>query len=234
MLKQERYFYVVFIAIFASAIALRISIFGLEGLLTHQTISFGKSIDGFFVELASDYHSLIHIVNPYIIILAVAVVAQVTATSICAYIYFLYPDLRSNDTRQNLQGKALVEWYTSRGISPFVPMVLPIIRISVFVAVMMLFIRPLAQAITMAPSVLETLGIMSLYFAAIIPYVLTSETIFWRDSTVIIHILIGMLCVLFMPFTYLIYFTVVALCQTVKVLVNLLSEAHYETNSTKT
>lgn len=233
MLKQERYFYMLFAAIFALGVALRISIFGLDGLLTHQTVSFGKAIDVFFVELASDYHSLIRIVNPYYIIVAVAVIAQITATSICSYIYFLYPDLKHHERRENLQGKSLIEWYTSRGISPFVPMVLPIIRIALFVAAMMLFIRPLSQAIPMTPSVIETLAIMSLYFAAIIPYVLTSESVFWKDSTVLIHILIGMMCVLFAPFTYLIYFTAVALCQTVKVLFNLLSEAQYETNTTK-
>ena len=231
MIKQESYFYFFLVVILALAVSIRVSIFGVEGLLNSQSFSLGPYLDLFFLELANDYSSLIKVANPYIVIATVAVLAQMFVASLSSYLYFLYPQLRDLKYKEHLQGKELAQWYKENHINIFYPMTLPFIRIAVLIGTIVTFIRPLSEQIELIPAIGEYVIVASLYSAAIVPHLLTSETVFWKDITVLLHVFVGVVCLLFAPYVILLYFTANAICQALRVLATQFMEKNDEENS---
>ncbi|MGY0314396.1 hypothetical protein ACV4QK_21220 (plasmid) [Alteromonas macleodii] len=231
MIKQERYFYLFLFSILAVGVLARVSIFGIEGLLQSQHFSLGHYLDAFFLNLANDYSALIEIANPYILTGVIAFLAQSFVTSISAYLYYFYPQLRNNKSKEHLKGRQLLQWYKENSVNIFFPIVLPFIRIAVLIGTILIFIKPLSQEVILHPSTAEFLIVAFLFSASIIPHLLISETVFWKDSTVLIHVLLGIICLLFAPYIVLIYFTANALYQAFKVLITQSMDKYDETNT---
>lgn len=231
MTKQERYFYFFLIVILTLAVSIRVSIFGVEGLLNSQTFSLGSYLDLFFLDLANDYLSLVKIANPYIVIAIVSVLAQMFVASLSSYLYFLYPQLRDVKSKEHLQGKELAQWYKEHQINLLYPMTLPFIRIAVLIGTIVTFIQPLSEQIQLIPAMGEYVVVASFYSAAIVPHLLTSKTVFWKDLTVLLHVFVGAVCLLFVPHVILLYFTANAICQAFRVLATQFMEKNDEENS---
>ena len=231
MIKQERYFYFFLVVILSLAVSIRVSIFGVEGLLNSQPFSLGPYLDNFFRVLANDYSALVKFANPYIVIAVIAVITQAFVASLSTYLYFLYPQLRDLKTREHLQGKELAQWYKEHKINIFYPMTLPFIRIAVLIGTIATFIRPLSEQVELIPTIGEYVMVASLYSAAIIPYLLTTGTVFWKDITVLLHVFVGVVCLLFAPYVILLYFTANAICQALRVMVTKFMEKNNEENA---
>lgn len=233
-MKREVNFYVILAVIFACALILRGAIFGVDGLFVEQGPSLGSYIDAGIVALKEDYLSFTLLVNPYAVIIVVAVLAQAFVMSLSACLAFIYPDLRDIHSRAHLQGHALIEWYKEHGINPLVVMVTPMFRIAVLIAVMLVFIRPMTNAIPFQHGIAEYLVLSLVYFPAVIPHLLMSKIPLWQDSNIIAHLLVGVICLLVAPFPVFIYFTCAALCQTGKVVALHVMETAHEANTKTT
>lgn len=233
-MKRESQFYWVIAGLFLFGLALRSAIFGFDGLFIEREMSFGSLIDGAIIALEADYMAFVHMVNPYAVIVVIALLTQAFVMSLSACLAFLYPDLRDIHSRAHLHGQALIEWHREHGINPLVVMVSPMFRVAVLIAVMMVFIRPLDAVVELAPSTTEYCILILLYFPAILPQVLISKIPIWQDSSVITHLLVGGFCLLVVPYAVFVYFTTAALCHMVKVLALHIMEPAHEANSQTT
>ena len=229
-MKRELHFYLAMACIFILALFIRATIFGLNGMFVSQGASLGMNIDSSIIALSNEYLFFAQLVNPYGVVIVIALLTQAFVMSISACLAFIYPDLRDIHSRAHLQGQELMSWYKKHDINPLVIMITPMFRIAILIAVMMVFIRPLGDVNDFLPSATEYVIFMFLYFSAILPHIFLSNTPIWNDSAVIVHIIVGVFCLIFVPYAVFVYFTVAALFQTGKVIALHLMESSHEAN----
>ncbi len=230
-MKRELHFYLIMGAIFIFTLFARAMNFGIEGLFVEQPVSFGSFLDTGFADTKAHYMWFSHLVNPYGLIISVAVLSQAFVMSLSACLVYLYPALRDVQSRAHLQGQDLVKWYKDHGVNPLVIMITPFIRLAVLIAVMLVFIRPMSSDIEFPYGVTELFVLSALYFPAVIPHLLVSKLPFWEDTNFIVHLLVGVICLFVAPYPVFVYFTCTAVFHAGKVVAIHLMEFTHEEKS---
>ena len=232
-MRKESVFYTALFVIIIMGFCLRYAIFGTVGLILPQPASLGTWADSLFIGIQQSFIQADH-AHPYFSIALVAVIAQLIAHSISFLPGFFLPQLKTAmATAGNRKGQALLNHYQLLGANPVWLIAPSLLRILALVMAVLLFIRPLSQAVPLSPPAWHIATIAGVYFSAYIPQILLVEGNAFEDSGLYVHVLVGIVC-LFAPILIFVYFTSAACCQAFIFLAQFSTDHTHEKNPQST